>query len=221
MLVPLLATALAASAGPLHAGLPEDALGPDLPAPRYQSARLGTTRDVPKGLVRVYVGPTEAAAEEWFTEMAALMKRHKPDPVPDLADQAVAAGDGMVLVRDANVGLLVEAASGARAWVDQARGALVPGPLPWPDPPTLAPTPGGGWTAQAPDARHLAWVGGALHPSAAAPGAPLAFSRPPRRLVAWDGLGRAAVQDFDARGQPVETPPLRPSPDAPSPGDTP
>ena len=186
-----------------------------LAAPRFQSARLGLTRDFDKGLLRIYVGPTEAAAAAWFTDMEALMRRHKPAVLDGLGDQAVAAGDGMVLTRDGNVGVLVEAAAGARGWAERALAAIEPGPAPWPAAPALVADPSGGWVIVPADAPHVAFTGGRLAPDVATPGAPLRFTEAPRRVVVWDRHGRAAVQDFGPLGDPVATSPLRPDPDAP------
>ena len=116
-LFPVSLTALGLAQEPVYfAGLPPGALGDELPALRVQSSRLGTTLDLPKGLMRLYVGPSEAAATEWVADMATLMKRHEPTALPELGTEALAAGDGMILLRDHNVGLLVEIADGARHW---------------------------------------------------------------------------------------------------------
>ena len=205
----LLPTALATDPV-LFAGLPPGTLGEELPALRVQSARLGSTLDLPKGLLRLYVGPSEAAAQEWVADMALLMARHKPTPLPGLGDEAYGAADGMILLRDHNVGLLVEIADGARHWVDEVRAHLVTEPSAWPSPATLR-AHDEGFLLEAPAAAHLTYVGGRLAQRSHAPGAPLVFQEPPRRAVAWDALGRSTVQDFDEAGNPVPTPQPRPS----------
>lgn len=198
--------------GAVFAGLPPGALGEELPAARVQSARLGTTIDLPKGLLRIYVGPSEEAAAEWMADMTTLMERHAPEPVPELGEEAVAAGDGMVLMRDHNVGLLIEINDGARAWLDTVRAALVSDPTPWPAPASLQATDGR-LVVVAPGTTTVTWVGGTLAPGTVGPDAPLAFLAPPRRIVTWDAYGRATVQDFDDSGAPLPTPPPRPQPD--------
>ncbi len=197
-------TALAAG---LHVGVP---VGPHegFEPVRFQSARQGWTLDFPGGIARVYVGPNEDAAREWYVEMATFIARQKPAPLDGLGDEAVAARDEAVLTRDGNVGVLVQVKSGARARVDRLLALVTDTGPPWPGPPRLA--PGAlGWTVDAPDALHVSWVGGRLSPTLPGP----VFTRPPRRVVVWDALGRATAQDFDEQGLPIDTAPVRPAPD--------
>ena len=209
---PALLVASAGAQEPVRfAGLAPGSLGEDLPPLRAQSARLGTTLDLPKGLLRLYVGPSEAAAQEWVADMALLMERHEPVPLPELGDEALVAGDGMVLLRDHNVGLLVEIADGARHWVDEVRAHLTTEPAAWPAAAVLVERDGA-YVLAAPDAAQVTYVGGRLHPDVASPGAPLRFVAPPRRAVTWDALGRSTVQDFDEAGHPLPTPLPRPAP---------
>lgn len=205
MLLPLLLhSALAAG---MHAGLPVGPHDGFEPA-RFQSAKQGWTLDFPGGIARVYVGPTEDAAREWYGEMSRFIEKQKPAPVDGLGDEAQAARDEAVLVRDANIGVLVQVKAGARARAERLLGVIVDEPSPWPDGARLSPGEAG-WTVEAPGAQHIAWVGGRLSPTLPGP----VFIRPPRRVVTWDALGRAAVQDFDEDGLPVDTPPVRPDPE--------
>ena len=125
----------------------------------------------------MYVGPTELAAMEWFSDMEALMGRHKPEPVSDLGDTAVAAGDGMVLAREGNIGVLVECGSGARSWADKALAAIVHEAPAARYSATLVGA-AGAWQLDGGDAAHVSWVGGILDLAAAQaegpilPGAP-------------------------------------------------
>ena len=210
MLLPLLLSLTAAAE--VHGGIPIEAVDEALEPARFQSARLGYTRDFPKGLLRVYVGPTELAAMEWFSDMEALMGRHKPEPLSDLGDTAVAAGDGMILAREGNIGVLVECASGARSWADKALAAIVH-EAPAPRYSATLVGAAGAWQLDGGDAAHVSWVGGTLDLAAARAEGPIPFQAPPRRVVTWDHLGRATVQDYDASGRPTETPAPRPSPD--------
>ena len=84
-----------------------------------------------------------------------------------------------------------------------------------PGPPSLVEDPSGGWVIVPANAAHVAFTGGRLATDVAQPDAPLRFTAAPRRVVVWDHLGRATVQDFSPDGAPVATPPLRPDPDAP------
>ncbi len=211
LLALLLAPALARSQPPgPHTGLPVDGIDEALAAPRFHSARMGYSRDFPKGIARVYVGDGEAAATEWFDEMATRIHKQKPVPVDALGDAALQVGDKVLLVREANIGLMVETAAGAEVWMTRLRGAITDAPAAPPALPALR-VEGAAFVVEAPrDCRQLSWVGGRLSAASTALDAPLRFDEPPSRLVAWDALGRAAVQDFDADGRPRPTPPLRP-----------
>lgn len=196
-----------AFAGGMHTGFRLEALE-GFETPRHQSVREGFSLDFPGGIARLYVGPTEAAAQEWFVEKSALVARQAPTRLPGLGDEALHSGDGMVLVRDGNIALLVQVRSGARSAADTLLAAIDDAPRPWPAPARLLAEPGG-FRVAASEAVHTAYVGGTIR---AQPGG-LWFHVPPRRVVTWDAWGRATVQDFDERGLPVDTAPPRPAAD--------
>lgn len=208
MLAPLLSLLIsAASAAGLHSGVAVEALAGFEP-PRHQSSREGLSLDFEGGIARVYVGPSVPAAQEWFAEKAAFVARQSPTPLDGVGDEALHAGDAMVLVRDGNVALLVQVKAGARAATDTLLQAIDDSGAPAPAAATLA-RGAGGHVLTAPGATHIAWVGGRL----AAEGPGLRFTVPPRRVVTWGPLGRATVQAFDPEGAPVSGPPPRPGPD--------
>jgi hypothetical protein len=207
MPAPLLALLPLALAGGLHAGVVLEG-HEGFEAPRHQSAREGVSLDFKGGIARIYVGPTERAAQEWYLEKADFVARQKPAPLDGLGDEALHSGDGMVLVRDGNIGILVQVKAGARAATDRLLAAIDDGPSPWPAPARLVPD-GPALRVDAADATHVSYVGGRLSPQ----GPGLRFSQPPSQVITWGPLGRATVQAFDADGAPVEAPPPRPAPD--------
>jgi len=196
-----------ALAGSVHTGFRLDGLE-GFEAPRHQSVREGFSLDFPGGIARLYVGPTEAAAQEWFVEKSELVARQAPAVLPALGDQALHSGDGMVLVRDGNIAVLIQVRSGALSAADTLLAAVDDAPSPWPAAARLLTVPGG-FRVDAPEAVHVAYVGGEVR---AQPGG-LSFHAPPRRVVTWDAWGRATVQDFDERGQPIDTAAPRPAAD--------
>jgi hypothetical protein len=198
----------AALAGTVHSGVPIEGYEGFEP-PRFQSSRAGFTMDFPGGIARVYVGQTEAAAQEWYGETLVAIARQKPHAIDDLGDEAAAGKDEVVLVRDGNIGILVQVKAGARSKVELLMAAIVDDGSPWPTGPGLS-QEGERWVLTGgPDIRSLAWRGGRLDPVGTGP----MFTRPPHQGIAWDALGRAAVQDFGPLGSPVDTPPVRPAPD--------
>jgi hypothetical protein len=199
----LLPTALAAG---LHTGVVLEG-HEGFEAPRHQSAREGVSLDFKGGIARIYVGPSELAAQEWFAEKGAFVARQKPSPLDGFGDEALHAGDAMVLVRDGNVGLLVQVKAGARAAAETLLQAVDDSGAPPPPPGRLVPE-GDALRLDAPDAAHVAWTGGRLLPQ----GPGLRFGAPPALVVTWGPLGRATTQAYDADGVPVDTPPPRPDP---------
>ncbi len=175
-------------------------------APSYETADEGWTAQFPKGLARLYVAPSAEALEVWLADKQEFLARRQPQPYPAIGDEAWGDGNGLLLVREGNVGLLIETTAGAHGWAEVLLGALQPGDGSWPASPALRAMPSGVWVAQTPGSVHVSYMGGSLDPSAA-PGSPLTFERPPRRLVAWDAMGRSSVAWFDEQGQPVEPPP--------------
>lgn len=200
----LLPAALAAG---LHSGVVLDGHEGFAP-PRHQSVREGVSLDFKGGIARIYVGPTELATQEWYAEKSAFVARQKPVPLDDVGDEALHTGDAMVLVRDGNVGLLVQVKAGARAAADTLLQAIDDSGTPPPAPARLVPE-GALLRVEAAEASHIAWTGGRLSPQ----GPGLRFGTPPDRVVTWGPLGRATVQAFDEAGLPIASPPPRPAPD--------
>ncbi len=205
-MLPLVLAALPAWAGPRYQGIDLAALGDTLEAPRYDSSSTGYTVDMKGGIARVFVAPDETAAQWWVQWMAELRARKKPTapegPLPFGADEALAGGDDLLILRFGNLGLMVEAAGGALPWVEKLHPLLLPETDPWPEAPALAPGPGGWTVALGFSPAHLSYVG-----ARPLPGPALVFATPPRAVVAWDALGRAVRQDFDASGAPVTAAP--------------
>ncbi len=199
-LATLLLAAPARAAG-LHAGIPLDAV-PGLATVQFQDSAEGWTAQVPGGLVRVYVAPDEALARAWVERMKAVGRVKGPYagplPAPEV-DEAWGDGDDTLVVRDGNLGVMVQARTGAAGWVAKLLAAAEREPRPWPAPPRLVPRGDGTWTVEAPaGAAQLAWEGGRR-----LPGPALVFSEPPRALVAWDRLGRAARVELEEGGEPA------------------
>lgn len=184
----LFGSALAAG---MHAGVPVqgvDALG----APTFLAADTGWEAPVldadgqPRGVARVFVAPTAAAAAAWV-EDAARTIQSPLKTVSGLGDHALQAA-AVVIVQDGNVALSVslhddDATPIARALVD----AIVDSPAGWPAAPTMRQADGLTFF-DAPDAVELTVIGG-RRPL----GQPDGFVDLPSRVIAWDAWGRPAV----------------------------
>ncbi len=189
----LLLLTMTARAGGLHAGIPvdQDAGFVDL---RFEDAELGWSAALvddagsPAGFLRVYVGPTEAAAARWMDDAV----RGVQAPMPTLAGLGdIAAGDpdAVVVCRDGNVALMVRAQGDISA-EDQASamlGQIVDEPLIWPAAARVDERDGL-WFFDAGDAVFASVTGG-RRPL----GQPNGYIELPSRVVTWDRLGRAAV----------------------------
>lgn len=182
----------AAHAGGIHAGLsligwPDlgevELLGPDLgrAAPILDQGR-------PIGVVRVYVGPTEAAAAAWVEDQARAVQRPLA-PLEGLGDAAAAAGDAVVLVREGNVGVgvLVAEGGGALARARELVAAIADAPAGWPAAAAMR-VEGELTFFEVPPGITLQ-VDGGRRPLGEAWG----FVDLPSRVVAWDAWGRATV----------------------------
>lgn len=185
-----------------YAGIALDRLEEELKPPRYDSSSTGYTVDVSGGIIRVFIAPSELAAQWWVQRMAEVRARRRPappePPLPLGADEALLAGDDLAILRFGNLGVMVEASGGALPWVERLQPHFLPEVAGWPEPPALQ-RAGTGWSVEVPfSPLHLSYVG-----AQPLPGAELRFSQPPSAVVAWDELGRALRQDFDASGQPV------------------
>ncbi|MCK6505532.1 hypothetical protein L6R53_19405 [Myxococcota bacterium] len=198
----LLALVPPARAGGDHAGLPLDAVvalyttGVGAPAaPSFGTSDTGWSLSVKGGVLFAYVAPTAEALDAW---VALQLGRQRSPPTPvevpaEGVDAAWRRGTDFALLRDGNVGIMVQGTSEATEAAAALRALLVDEGPPWPDPPSLVQEADGAWVISAPGAVHVSWVGGRRLPG---PGP--RFAAPPRRVVAWDPLGRSSVLDSPA-----------------------
>ena len=177
-----------ATAGGTYKGVPVDKL-PELgfATPSFETATEGWTAQFPKGLARLYVAPSTAALDAWMADKQAFLAKRQPAPYPGLGVAAWGDGSGLLLVRQGNVGLLIETTAGAQGWAEVLLGALVPSDGAWAAKPSLRAMPSGQWVVSAPGERGLAYRGGVVD-QGVAPGSPLTFTQPPERLIAWDAM---------------------------------
>ena len=189
--VMLAATLAVAHAGGIHTGIPirgVDGLGPVA----FQTSSTGWTAPIEGGFIRAFIAPTEAEASAWLTRLRESLAKYKPEPNMSfleltVADEAYGDGDGLLMFRDGNVGVMVRTKAEAAMWAEILLTAIVDVSVPWPKPPSLI-EHDGAWTVDAPpDTPHIAFEGGRLlrHQG-------LRFSEPPHALVLWDDWGRAA-----------------------------
>jgi len=194
LLASLLLTSLmllcpAAHAAGIHAGIPvqQPGLGPlsHLSPEQGWTAPVLDANGQPVGVVRVYVGPTEAAAAAWLGD-ARLAVQAPLQPLSGLGDSALAAST-VLLSRDGNVALSVTLGEGdptvqARALL----ASIVDAPAAWPQAPRMR-QQDGLWFFEAPGASLE--VQGGHRPL----GEPWGYSVLPEQVVAWDAWGRASV----------------------------
>ena len=175
--------------------------------PAFGTSATGWSLFVPGGQVFVYVAPSAGALDAWVA-LQLERQRPPPEPVPTPAEGVDAAwrrGTDLALLRDGNVGILVQGTTEATEEAALVRGLIRDEGPPWPAPPQVQPEPDGTWSVLAPGAVHVAWQGGRR---AEGPGP--RFLAPPDRLVAWDGFGRAAVSSPappEPPGAPEPSPP--------------
>jgi hypothetical protein len=181
---------LADAADPLHVGIPVAGVA-GLGEADFLTPELGWTAPIPDGFVRVFVGPSEAAAASW----ARAAQQAITVPLPSLAgvgDEAWGDTDGLLILRDRNVALQVRVRGGeddaALAVAETMLAAMPPTAVDWPSPPALVAAGEGSWRVEAPGAVAVRFTGGAVTDAAA-----LTFTAPPDALVAWDAWGRPAV----------------------------
>lgn len=166
------------------------------PAPAFGTAATGWSLVVDGGIVFVFVGRSPAAAQAW-TELQLSRQRSAPLPVEQPVDGVEAAwrrGTDFYLLRDGNIGIMVQGTTEAAEEAALVRGLIRSLGPPWPTPPRLVPEADGTWRVDAGAALHVAWQGGQR---VAGSGRPLRFTQPPDKLVRWDELGRAAVWRAD------------------------
>ena len=196
MLTPLLFS-LTAFASPMHTGIPVFGVE-GIDAPSFQSSRTGWTALVEGGFVAVFVGRDEVEAQFWVDQKTEFLEAYKPQAHPTFqeetqVDLAMGDGVGLLIFRDKNVAVMCRNRTNAADWATRLHSAIIDIPAPWPEAPSLISEPHG-WVPEAPESTvHLAFQGGQ---TAATPS--LRFTKPPTRLVAWDGWGRAAATDIPA-----------------------
>ena len=181
MITLLLGVALAAGQ---HAGIP--VVGVEgLGAPSFQTPEIGWTAALDGGWIRVFVGPTEEDAADWYARALGTIQVPPPE-LADLGDVAHGDGETLILFRDGNVAVMVRAEQEAGVVARRLQAAIVDEAAP-------AATPelqkdGAFWSLVAPDAAHVSFTGGRLvsfHQ--------WRFRVPPRELVIWDATGRPTV----------------------------
>jgi hypothetical protein len=174
-----------ALAAGVHTGIPVHGVA-GMGEPSFLTPASGWTAAVDGGWVRVFVGVTEAAGQEWYERQLATMQV-APLALPSF-DADVAHGDGETLVafRDGNVGVVVHADHGAGEIAARLKAAIVDGG-PARGAPRLIPT-GDRWELDAPGAEHIQATGGSVVPFH-----PGLYTQAPREVVVWDSYGRAAV----------------------------
>ena len=188
-LATLLLLSPGARAAGLHAGIPvqQSGLGPveHLSAEQGWTTPLLDAQGQPVGVLRGYVGPTEAAASAWLEDM----KRPVQAPLSPLAgmgDEAVIAA-GVVLVREGNVALSIVLSQGdPQRRARTLLASIVDQPRAWPQAPHMRQR-GTLWFFEAPGLELQ--VEGGHRPL----GEPWGYRQLPREVLAWDAWGRAAV----------------------------
>ena len=189
----LLPTAGARARG-LHLGIPT-ASAPDVTNVQLQTPELGWTAQVPGGWARVYVGPTEADAEAWYTR--ALVGLTRPAaPAAGIGDVSAGDGQGLLVFRDGNVAVMVHTETNARGVADTLHAAIADGPTPWPPPPEPKQGADGRWTVTLPAGAEIRATGGRPVPFQVG-----VYTELPAEIVVWDAWGRPAVWH-----QPATTP---------------
>lgn len=172
-------------AGALHTGVPVRGVA-GVGEPSFVAPSEGWTASIDGGLLRVFVGRAEGDAADWVARQRALLVR-APEPLPGLGDEAWGDGDGLVLFRDGNVGVLVRAPAEARALAERVRAALVDDGSAWPRGPALV-AGEGAWTLPVSQGYSVMFRGGLL---ANQPG--WTFTALPDEIFVWDPWGRAAA----------------------------
>ncbi len=168
--------------------------------PAFGTAETGWSIIVPGGIVFVYVARSDADLDAW-TALQLSRQRQPPLPVEHPVagvDAAWRRGTDFAMLRDGNIGIMVQGTDEAGEEAAVVRSLIVDVGPPWPAPPSLVAQPDGTWLVDAPDALQVDWQGGRR-----VPGGGLRVTEPPARLVAWDALGRAVTWWRD--GPPTAT----------------
>ncbi|MCB9778443.1 MAG: hypothetical protein H6742_07770 [Alphaproteobacteria bacterium] len=163
---------------------------PRLEPVSFGTVQSGLSRQVPGGIAFAFVGRDAAEAQAW---LALQRSRQRAAPVAveqpaEGVDEAWIRGTDFSLLRDDNVGIMVQGTEDAVEESALVRALLEPMPGAWPDPPALSRDADGFLVVDAPWAVHVTWRGGVLGDP---PG--LRFRSAPNRVTAWDRWGRAVV----------------------------
>lgn len=197
----LIASSLVAAAGGLHAGIPvgfdQAQRLPHLGQPEFEGPQQGWAAPLvgadgqPDGHVRVYVGPTVAAAGAWLDD-AQLSVQAPLAALPGLGDRAAGNPDSIVVAQDGNVAVLVRvtdpSTGDARDHAQHLLDAIVDQPGTWPAAPAMRQQDGLWFFDLGPNAVHMTVIGG-RRPLGEAHG----YVELPEQVVAWDAWGRPAV----------------------------
>ena len=111
----------AALAGGVHTGIPVHGVQ-GVGEPSFLTPQSGWSAGVDGGWIRVFVGPTEADAQEWYRRAVATLQ--VPPPPLALADEAAGDDSTLVVFRDGNVAVMVRA-PGAGTLARRLRDAIV------------------------------------------------------------------------------------------------
>jgi hypothetical protein len=188
----------AALAAGVHGGIPVHGVA-GVGEPTFLTPASGWSARVDGGFVRVFVGASEDAGEDWYARAVSSLGVAPPAfaGLATAADEAAGDGDTLVVFRDGNVGVLVRVDHDARLVADRLHAAIVDD-VPAARGPSVS-VVDGRWECDAPDAVHLSFRGG--RPATARMtvagsggiGVHRSFTTPPTELVAWDAWGRPTV----------------------------
>ena len=178
----------------LHTGIPVHGIG-GLSAPIFQTSATGWSAQIPRGIVQVYVAPTEDEAIGWMAQVTEKMVKYRPGPNPEYiarfqVDEAVGDGIGLLIVRDNNLAYMVRHDGQATDWAATLHESIVDIPVPWPQPAILERSDGIWAISNEENIVHIAFVGGETVDTPE-----LRFKSLPDRIVVWDGWGRATVTE--------------------------
>lgn len=173
-----------AFAGGLHSGIPTTGV-PGLGEARFLTPRTGWTAPVVGGVVKIYVGETEADAIDWY-ERSVVSLTLAPAAGPALGDASFGDGDGLLGFRDGNVAVMVRVEHGAQALAETLHAAIVDG-VAWPSGAALRADAGGTWRVEGATGT-VTFRGGQAVPFVNGQ-----FRVKPDEVVLWDGYGRALV----------------------------
>lgn len=173
-----------AFAGGVHTGIPVRGVE-GIGEPSFLTPESGWSAGVDGGWVRVFVGETEADAEDWYRRAVATVQV-PPPPLSFVGDEAAGDGTTLVVLRDGNVALMVRSEGSAGEVARRLHGAIVDG-----GPERLKPSlvvSGGTWSLDAPGMVAVRATGGRPVPFRTG-----SWTAPPSQLVVWDAWGRPAV----------------------------